>query len=509
MSNFENQLAQKMRQRFEQQEARRDAKHKARIRQIEESSNCEIRRIWLDTLVEWLEVGLEPDSSFKRDVKKAGLDYNDLYEQARHIIGTTKLTKDIEHVKEQLYEHPGADIEKYKAFLISAEGLEWSEDYCCKVFDGVMKIVQNDYEQALEKIALNKAKASEVGLSKMALTLGKSIDDCKEDLLSKKNKIDNKEKKVEAHSKKELTQEEQQDGDAMHETDWLDPEEDIVIDNVLYNLFSNGTACADSFEDEDEIPSTLIIPEKIKGTNGKSYIVDTFSIAELSDVIELSLPKTITSLDGAFTETGTFHSRKCKINLNGNPNIVFEDQIFYNGDKTIILNAQIAAPQGNYVIPEGVVEVCNNAFNMAELMETITFPSTIRMIGAAFDDCDSLEKVYIKANKELVKFYEEEDVEIFPSNPEIIYMSPSVTKKINIQEEAKIERDLRRKENDELRKKIKEELIQKEQIAKKKRKNRIILGILIVLQVILFNLFALLTIPITLFIYKKKVRRKI
>lgn len=203
---------------------------------------------------------------------------------------------------------------------------------------------------------------------------------------------------------------------------WLEAEGDVVVNNVFYNLFSDGTARADSFEDDDAVAPVLVIPEHVVSEEGKTYTVTCFSIAKLSSVKELSLPKTITSLDGAFTETGAYYSRKCKIELNGNPNIIFEGDIFYSGDKKELLNAQIAAPQGHFEIPEGVVEVCNNAFNMAELMESITFPSTIRMIGAAFDDCDSLETVYIKADPSLVSFYEEEGVEVFPSQPEIKYI---------------------------------------------------------------------------------------
>ena len=60
---------------------------------------------------------------------------------------------------------------------------------------------------------------------------------------------------------------------------------------------------------------------------------------------------------------------------------------------------------------------------MANSMESITFPSTIRMIGAAFDGCDSLKTVFIKASKDDVSFYEEEGVEIFPSTPKVIWVT--------------------------------------------------------------------------------------
>ena len=207
------------------------------------------------------------------------------------------------------------------------------------------------------------------------------------------------------------------------EDDWLDCEGDIVIENVFYSLYPDGSAVAEFFDDENIVSQVLIIPEEVTTENGKVYTVEAFSIGDLSDVKELSLPKTIKSLDGAFMGTTALCLRQCKIELNGNPNIVFEGGIFYNGDKTVILNAQFASPKGDYEISEGVIEVQNNAFNMANSMESITFPSTIRMIGAAFDGCDSLKTVFIKASKDDVSFYEEEGVEIFPSTPKVIWVT--------------------------------------------------------------------------------------
>lgn len=210
-------------------------------------------------------------------------------------------------------------------------------------------------------------------------------------------------------------------------------EGEIVINQVHYKLCPDGTAEAfsliDGYEENliehMENPDkwiSLTIPACITALNGSTYIVDKFTIPELSYIKALDLPSCIKSVKGAFSDTGTYFSSMCKINLNDNPNIILEDLIFYNSDKTVILNANLLTPKGDYVIPEGVVEVEDYAYHMAELMETITFPTTIRKIGYAFGECTFLTTVYIKADPSNVQIYKDDKLCAFPSGVKIKFI---------------------------------------------------------------------------------------
>jgi len=112
-----------------------------------------------------------------------------------------------------------------------------------------------------------------------------------------------------------------------------------------------------------------------------------------------------------------------------NPYYSSVDGILYNKDKTILLQCP-QGKAGKVIIPDGVIEIKEQAFYKCEKITEIEIPHTVRSIGnGAFSDCTLLEKTTIKDG---VSGFKEESYIDFNSNTQGIFKNCTSLKEITI-----------------------------------------------------------------------------
>ena len=130
---------------------------------------------------------------------------------------------------------------------------------------------------------------------------------------------------------------------------------------------------------------------------------------------EIVIPSSVTSIgDSAFSGCYSLSEiviPKSVIGLNGNPfanwdgkleclspNIVYEDDILFNKDKSRIISFRNQNIE-TYVIPSSVTIIGDSAFSWCLSLSEIVIPSSVTSIGkGAFSDCCSLSEVVIPSS---------------------------------------------------------------------------------------------------------------
>ena len=259
---------------------------------------------------------------------------------------------------------------------------------------------KDDWVLVLDGITLSKIKDIPEKATKASM----------EDFLAYKRQKNNKEEVV--------SEEVEMDEDIEEEED----DDDGFCDNVAYNGIEYSAdeesgAQANFFGDEDlEEASSIIIPEKIvDAENNKQYIVTGFAITDGS-YSELTLPKTIKTIDGmAFTELES-DINTLKLNLSGNTNLEIIDGIimsknyrtFCSSVGYSIQNVQLNKPSGKYIIPNNVVCIEPSAFANCDNLLELVLPSSLVEIGFdAFCDCSSLKKIIFYNDESAIKCYDD------------------------------------------------------------------------------------------------------
>lgn len=94
---------------------------------------------------------------------------------------------------------------------------------------------------------------------------------------------------------------------------------------------------------------------------------------------------------------------ECNYNQIYDDDIVYENYLYLNIDKTEVITA--IGGVKNYIIPEGVVSVRDNAFDGIYTIESIRFPSTLKTITSKAFDKESYELKKIIVPKGMKKYY--------------------------------------------------------------------------------------------------------
>ena len=199
---------------------------------------------------------------------------------------------------------------------------------------------------------------------------------------------------------------------------------EIVIPSSVTSIGDGAFSFCNSLS-EIVIPSsvTSIGDGAFYGCNSLSEIVIPSSVTSIGhhafygcrSLSEIVIPSGVTSIgDRAFCGCSSLKYisiPKSVIDLNGNPfvewkgkleclspNLVYEDDILFNKDKSRIISFRNQNIE-SYVIPSSVTGIGDWAFSGCDSLSEIVIPSSVTSIGdRAFSSCDSLSEIVIPSS---------------------------------------------------------------------------------------------------------------
>ncbi len=199
---------------------------------------------------------------------------------------------------------------------------------------------------------------------------------------------------------------------------------EIVIPSSVTSIGDGAFSFCNSLS-EIVIPSsvTSIGDGAFYGCNSLSEIVIPSSVTSIGhhafygcrSLSEIVIPSSVTSIgDRAFCGCSSLKYisiPKSVIDLNGNPfvewkgkleclspNLVYEDDILFNKDKSRIISFRNQNIE-SYVIPSSVTGIGDWAFSGCDSLSEIVIPSSVTSIGdRAFSSCDSLSEIVIPSS---------------------------------------------------------------------------------------------------------------
>ena len=141
--------------------------------------------------------------------------------------------------------------------------------------------------------------------------------------------------------------------------------------------------------------TTLIIPAKVEHY-GFIYKVSECksSFRQFPSLKRLELPSTVIKVDIAEIE----NLQEVVVDK-GNTEFSTEDGVLFNKQKTVLLSFPRRRDVKEYLIPDGVEQIAEEAFRGQPYIEEIVFPDiTIAIEKRAFADCRSLREVHLGKN---------------------------------------------------------------------------------------------------------------
>ena len=173
------------------------------------------------------------------------------------------------------------------------------------------------------------------------------------------------------------------------------------------SLTSIGNA---AFENCDGFTGNLILPENLtsidtaaffycKGFTGsltlptKLTSIGWGAFMGCSGLTSVTIPRSVKNIGRAvFSDCSSLSN----IIVSGNTSYDSVDNILFNKDHTILLAYPAGKEDTSYVIPEGVTEVCDYAFDGCSNLTSVTIPESVTYIGnGAFDSCTNMASVTI------------------------------------------------------------------------------------------------------------------
>ena len=219
---------------------------------------------------------------------------------------------------------------------------------------------------------------------------------------------------------KEVQEVDNEDDEEVDE-EWVDCE-NVEYENVEYSC-CDGEASAAFLLDSDI--EHLVIPEVITDEDGNKYTVTEFDIDDVESVTNVTLPSAMKRVYGCAFSCNT----NVVVDFSGEPELCFENGIFYSKDKKELQNAKLANIKGEYTVEEGVEEIAVDAFGDCKNLTVLNLPSTIKTINPAFRGCSALQIVNIYADAANVVFCnldrDEEEVVILPNSVQVNYLKPT------------------------------------------------------------------------------------
>ena len=131
--------------------------------------------------------------------------------------------------------------------------------------------------------------------------------------------------------------------------------------------------------------------------------IATGAFTHCTGLTKIIIPESVTKIaDGIFYKCPHLSEIEVK---KENPKYCSDAGVLFSSDKSVLMRC-LTSKQGNYTIPDGVLEISNNAFENCNGLTDIVIPDTITEIGeSAFSDCSSLTGIVIPNSvTELGKF---------------------------------------------------------------------------------------------------------
>ena len=131
--------------------------------------------------------------------------------------------------------------------------------------------------------------------------------------------------------------------------------------------------------------SEIVIPSSVTSIGNRAF-------CGCSSLKYISIPKSVIDLNG-----NPFVEWKGKLECLS-PNLVYEDDILFNKDKSRIISFRNQNIE-SYVIPSSVTGIGDWAFSGCDSLSEIVIPSSVTSIGdRAFSSCDSLSEIVIPSS---------------------------------------------------------------------------------------------------------------
>ena len=130
---------------------------------------------------------------------------------------------------------------------------------------------------------------------------------------------------------------------------------------------------------------SIVIPDKV------TY-VGYFSFFECRALADITIGKSVETLgETAFEMCENIRSMNVS---EGNKLYASVDGVLFDSEKTTLLKYPVAKETENYVIPEGVQTISENAFLSCDFVKNVSIPDSVTSIGMkAFCGCSALESV--------------------------------------------------------------------------------------------------------------------
>ena len=194
MNDWEKREIERIHRGYERDKARLDRQHQERLNRMQAATDRYVYNCWLDVIVNNIEAGVKPDASLKKDVKKAGIDFESLYRDASRKVFNKRVTD----IKKEMYEHLVNDATALREFL--NKFYEWDADYTEQIINGVLESMQEDYPVFIDQFIDQKRSSTDYSQSLKYLLViagmnNKSVEDVKQDLAERKAEIEEEEKK--------------------------------------------------------------------------------------------------------------------------------------------------------------------------------------------------------------------------------------------------------------------------------------------------------------------------
>jgi hypothetical protein len=171
-------------------------------------------------------------------------------------------------------------------------------------------------------------------------------------------------------------------------------EKDYVYDELIYNLYDDGTAVFVG----TKIEGSITIPETISKGNDNYTVTsidcDWSALIFSENIIRIRIPKSVISIH--HIEDFCSENLNCIEVQHGNTKFTTIDGVLFDKEITKLIMYPAGKPDEHYSIPNSVTYIEWGAFKGCTSLNSISIPDSVREVGdRAFKGCTSLNSIII------------------------------------------------------------------------------------------------------------------